>query len=219
MENAMQKGLETEVARTATDVEKWRGVITGIDRQFEIANLALANAKKSRETHALKASMLDAAAIAVVQHARAAQREAEQTIEDLTSIALPAARLEFAAAEKAAASARHALAKLAAEALKRKRIAVAHELDAVIGELASVYREFESIGHSILNMPDALPPNINGTLDLEGVVAARRVRAALPAFVQTLYPGANHDEQKKEDLATSEARFWNLPEQPEKKAA
>ena len=32
--------LETEVARTASDVEKWRGVLTRIQRQFEIANLA-----------------------------------------------------------------------------------------------------------------------------------------------------------------------------------
>src|SRR5258705_9788864 len=59
-------------------------------------------------------------------------------------------------------------------------------------------------------MPDVLPRNMHGMNNHEGAVGARRVRAALPAFVQKLYPGSLHDEMKKEPLAVTEARFWNL---------
>lgn len=213
-----QQHLERQVEETSAVVTECKNTIGGIETQFQTANLAKANAKKSRETHALRASMGDAAAIAAAKHARDAQRDAESTIDDLR-VALPAAEEQLVAAEKAAASARHALAKLQAEKLMRQRIDVAGKLDAAISEFARLYSEFEKLGHDIVNMPDALPKNLHGMSNVEGALGARRVRASLPAFFWKLFPGAIHDEMKTENLATSESRFWNLPEQPEKAKA
>jgi hypothetical protein len=78
----------------------------------------------------------------------------------------------------------------------------------------------EELGREIVNMPDALPSNMHGISNHEGAVGLRRVRASLPAFFWKLFPGALHDEMKTENLAASEARFWNLsPEQPEQAKA
>jgi hypothetical protein len=65
----------------------------------------------------------------------------------------------------------------------------------------------------------AMPENMHGMINHEGAVGLRHVAAALPAFVQKLFPRSLHDEQKKEPLATTEARFWNLPPEQEARAA
>jgi hypothetical protein len=217
----MQKqDLETEVARTASEVEKWQGVITGITRQFEIANVALMRAKKAREAHALKAAQNETAAVAAIAAARSDLLAAEQTINDL-EIALPAAEAQLAIAQKAATSARHELAMLHVGVLIRRRIDVAGQIGAVVADVARLYGEYEKLGREIINMPDAtvVLPNMHGISNFEGVLGARRVRASLPAFFWKLFPGAIHDEMKTENLATSEARFWNLPPEQEKTKA
>jgi hypothetical protein len=202
--------LEKTVTETAAVVIEWKNTISGIEAQFQTANLALAKAKKIREANALKASMGDAAAVAAVKLARAEQLAAEQTILDL-EIARPAAQAQLAAAEKAAESARCELAKFHAEKLMRKRIDVAAELDVAIADFARLYVEYEKLGREVVAM-DALPRSLHGMANHEGAVGLRRVRASLPSFFWRLFPGALHDEMKHEPLATSEARFWSLPE-------
>ncbi len=205
----MQKHLEEEVSKTAAVVSDWKNSIAKIETQFNVARLAVAKAQKSREAQALKATMGDAAAVAAIKLARDEKQNAEQIISDL-KFALPEAQAQLAAAEKAAASARHALAMLQAEKLMRQRVDVSGQIDQVNAESARLYRVYEELGREIVNMPDVLPRNMHGMNNHEGAVGARRVRAALPAFVQKLYPGSLHDEMKKEPLAVTEARFWNL---------
>ncbi|SIN82927.1 hypothetical protein SAMN05443247_00025 [Bradyrhizobium erythrophlei] len=216
MSNA--KTLEDAVAETALAVTGWKSTIAKIETQLNVAGLALARAKKQREIHALKASMNDAAAVAAIKAARSDQLAAEETINDLKT-ALPAAQEQLAAAEKAAASARDVLGKFHAAVLMRQRIDVASKLDAISADFARVYAEYEKLGREIVNMPGALPTSMHGVTDHEAVLGARRVRASLPKFFWKLFPGAIHDEMKTENLATAEARFWNLPEQEKAKAA
>jgi hypothetical protein len=113
------------------------------------------------------------------------------------------------------------LSKFRSDILKRRRIDAGAELDAVIADLVKVWARYEKLGAEILNMPDAVPASSTfGMLNHEGVMGLRRVAASLPKFMISWFPGALHDELKKEPLATSEARFWNLPpEHPEQKAA
>src|ERR1019366_8168551 len=149
----MQKHLEKQVAETAAVVAGWKNTIAKIETQFNITNLALLNAKKNREAHALKAAMSDAAAIAAVKHARSEQHTAEQTIGDL-KIALPEAEAQLAAAEKAAASAKHELAKLHGAKLMRQRVAAAGKMDAAFAEAASAYADFARLGRELQAFPD-----------------------------------------------------------------
>jgi len=106
--------LEKLVAEKESVVADWKRSVAAIETELNTANAALARARGHRETHALKASLGDATATAAVKHARSEQHNAEETIGDL-SIALPEARAHLAEAEKAAASARHAVAKVLAE--------------------------------------------------------------------------------------------------------
>jgi uncharacterized membrane protein YdfJ with MMPL/SSD domain len=160
-------------------VGDWRRSIAAIDTQLNTANLSLARAKQIRENHALKAAMGDAVAIEAVTAARSEQSSAEQTIADL-QIALPEAMAQLAEAEKAAAAARHAVAKAKAEEAMKKRIAKAGEIDAAIADFARLYHEYEALGREIIDMPDALPPSVHGIRNYEGAVGLRRVAAALP---------------------------------------
>jgi hypothetical protein len=176
-------------------------------------------ATKAREESALAAALGESVAVAAVKKARADQHEAEQHLAELSAIALPAAREHLASAEREAAAARNAIAKVRAEEEMRKRIATASEFDAVVAEFARVFAEFLKQGRNIIDMPDALPRNMHGMTNFDEVIGLRRVAAALPPFVQKLFPGSPYDEIKKEPLATSEARYWNLPAAEEVKAA
>jgi hypothetical protein len=215
----MSKTLEDAVAATAATVADWRTKIAKIDAQIAAENHAITIATKQREEHALAATLGDAVAITEIRKARSSQHESEQRAADL-SIALPAAKNQLAAAEKVAAAARAELAKFHVEKLQRERIDVAGEIDEVTRNFARLYRKYEELGGQIINMPDALPPNMHGITNHEAALGARRVRASLPAFFWKLFPGSLHDEMKTENLATSETRFWNLPpESPEKAKA
>jgi hypothetical protein len=202
--------LEEAVAAAAETVTDWRAKIASIEEKIAAEDRAIAIAKQHREQHALAATLGDANAIAAIKKARSEQLNAEQILADLR-IALPAAAAELVAAEKAAESARRALAKLQAEEIMRKRIEVAAELDVAVATVARLYGDYEKLGREIVNMPDILPRSVAGVSNFEAAIGARRVRASLPAFFWRLFPGAINDEMKQESLATSEARFWNLP--------
>jgi chromosome segregation ATPase len=201
--------LEDAVAKTAATVTDWRTKIAKIEAQIAAENHAITIAKQHRERHTLDSTLGDSHAIAAIKKARSEQHEAEQRLADL-EFALPAARLRIVEAEGEAKIARSNLAKFEAEILQRERVDVAGELDKAIAEFARLYGRYEKLGREIVSMPDILGQNLFGMVNHEGAVGARRVRAAMPAFVQTLYPGAHHDEMKKEPLATSEASYWNL---------
>ena len=68
-------------------------------------------------------------------------------------------------------------------------------------------------------MPDVVPHNMFGIASNEHALGPRRVRAALPKLFDRVYPNAQHDEMKKENLATTEARQWNLRPIESEKAA
>ncbi|WMT77454.1 hypothetical protein [Bradyrhizobium sp. Ash2021] len=214
----MQKQQIEQQAETAAAIAAdWKNSIAKIETQLNVAGLALMRAKKQREVHALKASLGDPAAIEAIKAARSEQHTAEQTISDLR-IALPEAEANLAIAEKAAESARRALARFAAEGLMRKRVDVAAQIDIVTADFARLYAEYERLGREIINM-EALPRSSAGMNDHDGATGARRVRASLPKFFWRLFPGAITDEMKHEPLAVSESRYWNLaPEQAEKAA-
>jgi hypothetical protein len=210
VEVSEQQRLDKAVDEAEAKVGDWRRSIAAIETQLNTANLSLANAKQIRENHALKAAMGDAVAIEAVTAARSEQSSAEQTIADL-QIALPEAMAQLAKAEKAAAAARHAVAKAKAEEAMKNRIAKAGEIDAAIADFARLYHEYEALGREIIDMPDALPPSVHGIRNYEGAVGLRRVAAALPPFMQRFFRGALHDERKREPLAVTEARHRGLP--------
>ena len=206
----MQKHLEKQVTETAAVVTEWKSAISKIETQFNVANLARANAKKIREANALKASMGDAAAVAAIKHARSEQHTAEQTIGDL-QIALPEAEAQLAMAEKNAASARHELAKLFGEKLMRQRVAAAARMDAAFSEAASAYGDFERLGRELQSFPD-LGIAVSGNMShWETVTGFRRIAACLPTFFMKLFPTTWTNEDARQSLAKSEADFWQLP--------
>jgi hypothetical protein len=215
----MQKHLEEQVSETAAVIVEWRGTIAKIETEFNIATLARDNAKRAREKHALGAAMQDASATAEIKHARAAQTAAEETISDL-GIALPEAEQQLAAAEKAAASARHALAMHHGEKLMRQRVEAAARMDAAFAESAAAYSEFERLGRELQSFPD-LNIALSGNMShWETVTGYRRIAAALPLFFLKLFPQSFSNEAPRTPIAKSEADFWQLPpEQPEAKAA
>jgi hypothetical protein len=213
----MQKHLEKQVAETAAFVADWQRSIAAIETQLNNANLALMRAKGHRETHALKASLGDATAIAAVKHARSEQHSAEQTIADL-QIALPEAQAQLASAEKVAASARHELAKLHGEKLMRQRVAAAGRMDAAFAEAASAYNDFERLGRELQAFPD-LGIAVGGNVShWENAAGFRRIASAMPLFFLKLFPGTWTNEAARTPLAQSEAHFWQLPPEHDEKA-
>jgi molecular chaperone GrpE (heat shock protein) len=207
--------LEKLIVATAAVVTEWKRHAAAIETELNTANASLARAQEHRSTHALQASLGEAAAIAAVEIARSEQHSAEQTIGDL-QISLQQAQAKLAGAEKNAESARRELAKFLAEKIMKKRIEVAGQLDAAIADFARLFNEFEKLGHEIANA-GAVPRNLHGMADHEGAIGLRRVRAALPKFLDKVFPTALHDENLKENLAITEARHWNL--QPLESAA
>jgi hypothetical protein len=211
--------LEKAVDETASTVAEWKGTVAQITTQFNTATLARDNATKVRATFALKAAMHDAHAVSEVENARSVQAGAEQTIADL-AVALPAAEAELAVAEKNAAGARRAVAKLKAEGLMKERIIVAGKIDLAIADFTRLFNEFEKLGHEIVNSGVLPQQNMFGSANHDGAIGLRRMRAALPKFFDRVYPNSLHDENTKENLSTSEARHWNLaPIESETKAA
>jgi DNA repair exonuclease SbcCD ATPase subunit len=204
------QALEQSVIEAEARVADWKRSVAAIETELNTANAALVRAKGHREAHAMAARLGDATAKAVVAQARDEQHAAEQDIVDL-QIALPAAAEQLATAEKSAASARHALAKLQAEALMRQRIEVAGQIDEVIAEFTRLFGQYEKFGREIANMPGILPANTFGMVNHDDALGWRRVRACLPKLLDRVYPNAQHDEMRKESLATSETRHWNLP--------
>jgi hypothetical protein len=156
-------------------------------------------------------------AIAAIKHARSEQHTAEQDIVDL-QLALPEAQAQLASAERAAASARHAVAKVIAEQKMRVRVEVAGKIDAAIADFTRLFNEYEKLGHEIINT-DVLPQQMFGSVNHDGAIGLRRVRAALSKPFDRIMPNALRDEMNKEDLATSEARHWNLAPIESEKAA
>lgn len=217
----MKSALEKAVADTSLAACEWVANRAKIEAQISDADARRAKASELRQRHALNASLGDPHAISEIAKARSDSATAEGDLRDLQQ-AMIAAGVRLVEAENEAKIARSHLARFEVEILQRERIDVAGEIDKAIAQLAALCSRYEKLGREIINMPDAMAvlPNMHGISNFDGAMGARRLRAALPAFVQTLYPGSNHDEQKKEPLAMSEARFWNLPpEQPEKKAA
>jgi len=211
--------LEKQVDETAAVVADWKRSVAAIETALHTANASLARAKQLRESLALNASLGNAEAIAQIKHARSEQNTAEQTIGDL-QIALPEAQAQLANAEKAAASARHAVAKVIAEQKMRARVEVAGKIDAVIADFTRLFFEYEKFGNEIMNM-DVMPQqNMFCSVNHDGALGLRRVRAALPKFFDRVFPNSQRDEMKKENLAITEARQWGLaPIESKTKAA
>lgn len=218
----MQKSLEKAVAEAEAVVTGWQAKISALESQAAELNTIVTKAIASREGHALSALLGDANAKAAILKARSDQGSAEQNLADIGH-AVPAARAQLASAEIAAQSARTALSHHQADLLKRQRIGVAAKISDMFAALAPLIDEFDDLGMQIANTPDLFPRNMFGTGSLgqlDEVIGHRRLRAALPARFEKIFPGALFDEKRKESLFDSEVRIWNLPpEQPEKKAA
>jgi hypothetical protein len=208
----MKEHLNKKVEEAAAVVAEWKNTIAKIETQFNIANLALANAKKAREAHALKAAMGDADAIAAIKHARSEQLTAEQTIGDL-KVALPEAEAQLDAAKKAATFAQHELSRFEAGCLMRERVKVAARIDALLCEFSTAFADFDRLGNQIANMPGLLRanPHMHGSSisQTEEIQGNRRVRSALPKVWLRFFPGALHEERPKMTLEASELQTWS----------
>jgi hypothetical protein len=201
--------MEKQVAETARVVSDWKTNQAKIETAISDANVRLAKADASRKKFVLDANLGNPDAIKEIAKARAENNDALGDTADL-GLALSDAKARLIEAEREAAIARNNLAEFEAEVLKRRRIDVAGQLDAAIAAFADLYREYEKLGDEIINMPDVMPRSLHGISNVEGAQGARRVRASLPRFFWKLFPGAVYDEMKTENLATAEARFWNL---------
>jgi hypothetical protein len=209
--------LEKQVAEAAEVVRDWKNTIAKIETEFNVANLARENAKKTREAHALKAAMGNAHAVSEIKHARAAQTAAEQTIADL-AVALPAAEAQLANAEKSAELARHELARFQAEKIMRSRVAAAQRMDTAFAEVAAAYELYQRLGLEIQSYPD-LNLTQGGMARWEEVTGEKRISAAVPICLTKLPAWTWTHPAKRVPLAESEAGFWSLsPEQPAKAA-
>jgi hypothetical protein len=219
IEDAKMQHLEKQVADTAEVVREWTNSVARIETELNTANLALMRAKKQREAHALNAAMNDPAAIAAVKHARAEQQSAEQTTGDL-QIALPEAKAQLAEAEKAAASARAALAMFNAEKIMRARVQAAARMDDALAQASAAYADFERLGRELQSFPDLNFGSSGNMSHWESVAGFRRIAAALPPFFLKLFPSTWTIEGARESLAESERKFWQVaPETPSEKAA
>ena len=202
--------LEHAITEAAKRVASWTANAKKIEQQIAAAKGRIATADNQRKQSALAASLGDRAAIGELAAARAVHATAVGDLADLGH-ALNDAAAKLWEAEAEAKGARNALAKFEADVLKRKRVALAGEIDKTVATLASQYREYEQLGNEIVNM-DVLPQHAHGITNRhDGALGARRVRAALPKLFDRVYPNALHDESTKEPLATTEARHWNLP--------
>jgi hypothetical protein len=203
--------LEGQVIEKAAIVAEWRSTIAKIETELNVATLARDNATKGRETHALKAAMGETHAVSEIKHARAAQTAAEQTIADL-AVALPAAGAELAVAEKAAESARHAMARFEAGCLARERVKAAARIDTLILEFTTALADFDKLGTQIGNMPGLMPtnPHMGGMpmSRIEEIRGDQRVRSALPKLWLRFFPGALHSERATSTLEASETLMW-----------
>jgi uncharacterized protein YdcH (DUF465 family) len=165
----MQKKLQHEVEKSDEAVREWTAAVARISTELNTANAALMRAKGHRETNAMAARLGDAAAIAAIKHARSEQHTSEQDIIDL-QLALPEAQAQLANAEKAAASARHAVAKVIAEQKMRARVEVAGKIDAATADFTRLFNEYEKLGHEIINM-DVMPQqNMFGSVSHDGAL-------------------------------------------------
>lgn len=200
--------LEHAITEAAKRVASWTANAKKIEQQIAAAKGRIATADNQRKQSALAASLGDRAAIGELAAARAVHATAVGDLADLGH-ALNDAAAKLWEAEAEAKGARNALAKFEADVLKRKRVALAGEIDKTVATLASQYREYEQIGNEIVNT-DPLPLNLHGMNNAEGAAGARRIRAAVPKLLEQVFQSAAHDEQKKEPLATTEVRFWNL---------
>jgi chromosome segregation ATPase len=200
--------LEHAITEAAKRVASWTANAKKIEQQIAAAKGRIATADNQRKQSALAASLGDRAAIGELAAARAVHATAVGDLADLGQ-ALNDAAAKLWEAEAEAKGARNTLAKFEADVLKRKRVALAGEIDKTVATLASQYREYEQIGNEIVNT-DPLPLNLHGMSNAEGAAGARRIRAAVPKLLEQVFQSAAHDEQKKEPLATTEARFWNL---------
>ena len=198
--------LEHAITEAAKRVASWTANAKKIEQQIAAAKGRIATADNQRKQSALAASLGDRAAIGEIAAARAVHATAVGDLADLGH-ALNDAAAKLWEAEAEAKGARNALAKFEADVLKRKRVALAGEIDKTVATLASQYREYEQIGNEILNT-DPLPLNLHGMNNAEGAAGARRIRAAVPKLLEQVFQSAAHDEQKKENLSTTEYRFW-----------
>jgi Tfp pilus assembly protein FimV len=202
--------LDKAVADTAKSVESWQSNIKAIEAQIASAHSRLEKSEAQRKRFALDASLGNAQATAEIAKARAEAAAAAGDQSDLGH-ALSQSKEKLIEAEREATIARNNLARFATEILMRRRIDLAGQLDKVIDEFSRLHSEYEKLGTEIVNM-DVLPQHAHGiTNHHDGALGARRVRAALPKLFDRVYPNALHDESKKEPLATTEARHWNLP--------
>jgi hypothetical protein len=214
-----QQRLEKAVDVAEAKVADWRRSVATIEEQLHAAGLTLTKAKEDREQYAMGARLGDATAKAAIAHARSETHAAEQDVIDL-QIALPEAKAQLASAERDAAGARRAVAKVMAEQLMKKRIEVSGRIDSVITDLLTpLLDEYEKLGGEIVNMPDVVSRSIFGVASNESALGLRRVRAALPKIFDRIYPNAQYDEMKKAPLEKSEAEHWNLPPAEAVKAA
>jgi hypothetical protein len=211
--------LEGQIIEANAVAEQWRTNQSSINTQIASARAIIESADADRKRLALAASLGDPEATGALAKARAAHTASVSDLADLGH-ALDEAAAKLSEAQAEAVNAHRALAKFEAAGLKRERVNLAGEIDSVIAKLASLLSEFDDIGAEIA-AKEPLQQNMFGSLTNDGAIGLRRVRAALPKLFDRIFPNAQFDEQKKEALAISEARHWNLPpEQPaEEKAA
>ncbi|PAY05447.1 hypothetical protein CK489_29120 [Bradyrhizobium sp. UFLA03-84] len=200
--------LQTTVDDAVAEVSRWRNTCATIAQMKLDANAMVSSAKKRRAENALAAMQGDAQAKAAIAEAQTNQAGAENSLVDL-DIAAGDSQLKLEQAVVVEKQARLNLAQHQAALVKRKRVDVAGQLDAAIAEVDRLFKEYEQLGGDVIAL-GALPTNIMGMADREAAVGLRRVRAAMPRWVEKLYPGAAHDEMPREPLAVTEAQNWNL---------
>lgn len=203
-ERELNKAVDEAVQTVAT----WRDNVAKINKSINEAHTRIAAANEVREQHALAASLNDAKAIAELGKARREHAEAEASLHDL-KIALDGAQTRLQDALRDENSARMALNQHNGRELMLKRIQVAAKLDGIFADMAAAYREYEELGREISNL-DVTPRSFAGIADHQGTMGARRVRAAMPRFMWSLFPGALHDELKNEPLEVTEGRHFGF---------
>jgi hypothetical protein len=213
----MSNHLEDAVAKTAAIVAGAHAKIKALEGQAADWTQTVATATADRERLALAALTGDAGAAATVKKAVTQQQEGEQHLETI-SFALPAARQELAAAERAAAAARRELAMHLAQGMMRSRIAAGARMDAGFAAIAEAYLEYESLGKQLQSFPD-LDLAQGGMARWEDTTGLKRISAALPAFFKALPAWTLSHPAKFVPLAVSEAGFWSLPPPEKAKAA
>jgi hypothetical protein len=216
-----EEKLSVTATSAAAFVADWKSRIAGLETQAGELNGVVTKAIASREGHALSALLGDSKAKFAIATARSAQHEAEQELGDIGH-ALPAAKEALAEAERFAQAAHVALSHYKAGLAKRRRIGLSAKINDVLAALVPLIDEWDAVGIEIANTPGLYAQNMfgSGMSELDEIIGNRRLRAALPARFEKIFPGAMFDEKRKESLFDSETRIWNLPpEQSDKKAA